>query len=443
MKAEKKKSKNEVFDPVFWKSLGYFGIFVFVICWFPIIFTKFHTGIDFNLTGQIGETIGGIMGPFIAIAAAGLTFLAFWVQYKANEQQKADILDLKSRAEIEKLETKFFEMIKLHRDNVSELTYTSFKKHLGEKFSSDDNTKEQTAISRKVFRVIYSDFLKINQELSHFFEEINENDIYEEGYLINLKKNIELQKRNINLIQYAKVDILYCIIYFGLSYEDQQTIRFFFKNRYKEIFFESVIQFAALKPKEESEHWRKWTNFRYYDSNIQMSYFETLMDLRKKSSKWDTLDINKQDQLNSLGNINYQNHEKYYGGHQFRLGHYFRHLYQTVTFIDQSALLDYKGKYSNIKLLRGQISTFEQSIFFLNSVSALGRKWELENRETPEIAINPNNQLITKYNLIKNILNDKILDTISVSDFYPLVAYESNFSEKKKIDRERLEKIYS
>ena len=44
----------------------------------------------FSDTGEIGDTIGGITGPFIAIAAAGLTFIAFWVQYKANIQQRQD-----------------------------------------------------------------------------------------------------------------------------------------------------------------------------------------------------------------------------------------------------------------------------------------------------------------------------------------------------------------
>lgn len=52
-----------------------------------------HSWIDFSTTGQIGDTIGGIMGPFIAIAAAGLTFIAFWVQCKANIQRRHDSME--------------------------------------------------------------------------------------------------------------------------------------------------------------------------------------------------------------------------------------------------------------------------------------------------------------------------------------------------------------
>lgn len=37
-------------------------------------------------------------------------------------------------------------------------------------------------------------------------------------------------------------------------------------------------------------------------------------------------------------------YEKYYGGHQFRLGHYFRHLYQTYKFVDSSEFLSKEQK---------------------------------------------------------------------------------------------------
>tara|TARA_B100000780_G_scaffold270958_1_gene231344 strand:- start:979 stop:2121 length:1143 start_codon:yes stop_codon:yes gene_type:complete len=55
----------------------------------PIIFT--HNSIlgtpDFSNTGQIGDTIGGILNPFIALVGVLLTFLAFYMQIKANEIQ--------------------------------------------------------------------------------------------------------------------------------------------------------------------------------------------------------------------------------------------------------------------------------------------------------------------------------------------------------------------
>jgi hypothetical protein len=65
-----------------------FGISVVLIVFAlasPVIFTKTPPLITFTEnSGSIGSTFG-IMNPFIAIAAAIITFAAFWVQYKANQ----------------------------------------------------------------------------------------------------------------------------------------------------------------------------------------------------------------------------------------------------------------------------------------------------------------------------------------------------------------------
>lgn len=59
--------------------------------------------LDFSETGPIGDTIGGIMNPFIALVGILLTFLAFYMQIKANQIQKQLFLD-GLRAEKEKSE---------------------------------------------------------------------------------------------------------------------------------------------------------------------------------------------------------------------------------------------------------------------------------------------------------------------------------------------------
>lgn len=83
-------NKNSTFDKEFKTYMLWFFVGAVVVCGLPWLFTRCWL-MDFSDTGQIGDTIGGIMGPFIAIAAAGLTFIAFWVQYKANIQQRHDI----------------------------------------------------------------------------------------------------------------------------------------------------------------------------------------------------------------------------------------------------------------------------------------------------------------------------------------------------------------
>lgn len=107
--------KLKTFDSSFWWIFIPFLIFIIAVLFLPYFFTQFQlTGFDFTTTGQIGDTLGGILDPFIAIAAAILTFLAFWVQFKANEQQKTDL-------KIERFENKFYQLIQIHRNNVSEI----------------------------------------------------------------------------------------------------------------------------------------------------------------------------------------------------------------------------------------------------------------------------------------------------------------------------------
>ena len=123
-----------------------------------------------------------------------------------------------------------------------------------------------------------------------------------------------------------------------------------------------------------------------------------------------------------------------YDGHQNILGHYFRHLYQTVNYINSQKNLSYKEKYEYIKTLRAQLSTMEQLIFFYNSLSIFGLSWELYEQIT-----DVNQKLITKYNLVKN-LTSKILGFTFANEFYPEIIFEGQI---KSEDRLLLEKNYS
>lgn len=95
MEEENKTEENNSWDkPTKW-ILGiasFFLIFSFIA---PSIFVSkaFSPILDFSETGPIGDTIGGIMNPFIALVGILLTFLAFYMQIKANEIQKKIFYD--------------------------------------------------------------------------------------------------------------------------------------------------------------------------------------------------------------------------------------------------------------------------------------------------------------------------------------------------------------
>lgn len=121
--------------------------------------------------------------------------------------------------------------------------------------------------------------------------------------------------------------------------------------------------------------------------------------------------------------------DKTYHGFQDEVGNYFRMLYQAVTFVDNQLNLSYSEKYKYVKMLRGQMSNMEEVILFYNSLCDVGLSWEYrgDNQNSPD--------LITKYNLIKNIPAN--FTRVSFESFYPNVYYE--YMTEKPINRRNYE----
>jgi len=111
-------------------------------------------------------------------------------------------------------------------------------------------------------------------------------------------------------------------------------------------------------------------------------------------------------------------------GHEIELGHYFRHLYQIVKYINtrDTNILSYKERYEYIKTLRAQLTTYEQILLFWNSLSPLGESWEIKRRNDSHI--DKNKCLITKYNLIKNIPAKFANGDIQPNNFFPEVKFD-------------------
>jgi hypothetical protein len=93
-----------------------FSLSLILVCFVPYLLTQYSfVDFDLSLHGSLGDAIGGLTGPVIAAIAAVLTFCAFWVQYRANEQQRKDIA-------LERFEKNFYELVHLHKSNVNEMT---------------------------------------------------------------------------------------------------------------------------------------------------------------------------------------------------------------------------------------------------------------------------------------------------------------------------------
>lgn len=105
--------KKTTFSRKFWIYTVFYAFACAIICCIPALLTS-GSIIDFTQTGQIGDTIGGIMGPIVAMVAAYLTFIAFWVQKQANEAQRQDI-------KMERFNANFYNLLNIHEQITSSL----------------------------------------------------------------------------------------------------------------------------------------------------------------------------------------------------------------------------------------------------------------------------------------------------------------------------------
>lgn len=264
----------------------------------PIIFTwkSYH---QFNsTTGFIGDTIGGLTAPFLNLAGSILVFAALRAQIDANRQ-------VQQQFEKQEIESRFFELVKLHRENVSEIG-------IGNDFG------------KKIFVMLIREFRLIHKLVI---------DVACEQEIV-LSKNQAFQ-------------ISYNVLFFGIGENSSRQLKqSLAKFDNKNIFFEkleTVLKNEIIKEKEKQKEKRA---FKYIP----------------------------------------------FRGHQSRLGHYYRHLYQTVTFIDKQKI-SIEQKYDFVKVLRAQLTTHEQALLFINSQTFMGRKWYL----------NKNENLLKTYKMVKNI----------------------------------------
>lgn len=63
---------------------------------------------------EIGDSIAGVLAPIIGLVASILTFLAFYMQKRANDQ-------IQDQFRVQQFESQFYEMLHLHKENVNEL----------------------------------------------------------------------------------------------------------------------------------------------------------------------------------------------------------------------------------------------------------------------------------------------------------------------------------
>lgn len=306
-----------------WKAyagLIFAGLMIGGSCFAPFLLTRKSINEDFNFTntGQIGDTIGGLMNPFIAIAGVIVTGLAFYIQYKANEQQRTLFLaeqeENKAQLQLQidnqnhqnqlaQFESQFYEMLKLHRDNISEMEVSGY------------------------------DFYEENSKLVRFEKNTAGRKIF-----VTMQKELEC------------IMAIYKGVVGSLSKEG-------FDHSYQ-IFFEGLEEFSKKHPE-------------------QSVLIGMLHKARNQHRNPDPAIKTNQQRKEFGSGIKMNFNFKPFSGHASRLGHYFRHLYLAVKSVATSDIItDYEDRMKYLRLLRAQLSNHEQILLFYNWLSGFGADWE-------------------------------------------------------------------
>lgn len=260
----------------------------FVVMNLVFIAGAFREGSTINRTaaGQLGDFVGGYIGTVFALISVVLLFATLKNQRRAAQEQN--------------FETKYFELIKMHRDNVAELYL-------------------QDTYGRRIFVLLIREFrciLAITRQIA--------------------------DKCQQTLTQQQLLHIAYYCLLYGTGPNSSRMLKM---------------------------------SLGSFDSNF-VSMLED--ELNKTEVK---------EKIQKERNFGYKPFE----GHQSRLGHYYRHLYQSVCYVDKQAFpLD---KYEYVKTIRAQLSTHEQALLLLNSLAPVGQNWWHKG-------------LITKYRMVQNLPRD-------------------------------------
>jgi hypothetical protein len=403
--------------------ISIFNIIVIVIFMTIKPFNDWSGNPDADLFAKYGTFINGLLGTLLALTNSILIYITFFNQRNQfniiRESQTAEIERQRLFFQTERFENRFFDMIKSNRDMLNTMEYEvpdeyTQVEHIPR--GSSANKHNFIIVSgQKVFVQIHKQIKQAKDECSWILKEITHSHLLYKDDIVAVKENIKLANYynctdDLLFLNIHWLNIIYLCIFFGLGEEGERVLRSKLGETYNSFYTDKIINTLKLKPVRWSDFWSSY-------EKIKLSNFQVLKE----------------------GNLPFGNrkYDKYYGGHVHRLGQYFRNLFTICNFVNNQTF-DYETKYEYIKLLRSQFSTYEQSVFFYNSLSVLGRIWEIDSIKNDTADVLIDKQLITKYNLVKNIPNEFISD-FDIDKYYPLVEFELGKAIPLK---EELKKIY-
>jgi len=306
------------FSLLFWILLFFVCSFA-ILTYIPDLYLEQYQTSAYMESGQIGDMVGGTTNPIIAIGAAFLTFLAFWMQYKANKQQRDDI-------SLERFESNLYEMLHLHRENLFDLSCGS---------SRGRNAVLSLCYKLKILYYLIDSIIELwldadKKMFLYYCDKYN--------YSHSEAKNIIAS----NLLFYGAN--------FSYSYDGKSNER-----RLYDKLSRVIENFESDRTKISDKGCYDEHTFSLLSENISQFINEEV-----------TLsEVDKMVLPDSL-----------LCGYNEKLGVYYRHLYQIAKFIALKEGITEPVRYQYMRLLRSQLSDYEQVLLYYNSLTKIGEAWD-------------------------------------------------------------------
>lgn len=360
------------------RLIVYFLYVSFAVLSLPFILAnKWFCMVDFSESGQVGDTIGGVMGPFIALIAAFLTFMAFWIQYRANEKQNAI-----AKKQLEMAEQQNEMMAKQ-----TEIAQKQERKYAIERFENtlhqmlDVYSRNSEAVKvgdltgKEAFEEMAAELFFIYYMLDRKYRNLLKYQEYETKDK-TLQKEIWKVANSIWDAPDKKKSFLttlaYELFFYGTNVVTPERV---YHNKGELLFANELVW-----------HFKK---IEYHRSE-KITYKSLLKKLTKP----------KQDE--SGIHVYFAQYQMALG-HNAHLGHYYRQMLQIVKFISEAPpkMFDERQKYDYAKMLRSQLCDAEQVLLYYNSLSLMGQAWnERHGNDDDDIETWG---YILRFRLIKNI----------------------------------------
>jgi hypothetical protein len=109
----------------------------------------------------------------------------------------------------------------------------------------------------------------------------------------------------------------------------------------------------------------------------------------------------------------------YFNGHERELSHYFRHIYEIISFIDRQSSLSQKEKSAYVAILCAQLSADEQAFMFLHMNSRMVKPWF-------------DNSLFVKYSTIKSLSKSFLCENteMDIKARFPEIIFDWEYQGK-------------